>query len=553
MNTAVTAPPYSEPRSVARVTPWQGWWERKRWLLITAEAFVAFVSCLILPFLVRGLNVNPVKRTGAVSGLAALQFRFTALGILLIVAIIVSQRVASGRYYKVVTRLSAASVAGLASGFVAGGTVIALLGTPWPISGTYGDAGSLATWAHSMQHGLPVNKAGSVYPPLPPRTIALWADLFHDGNTLYAFKDLQIIGGAATGPLTYLAWRLHLSPVWALAVGVLPALSLMDTFKPYGQTTLLILLPILAKCLQWLHRIGDASYRQILILSAAFGVTFGLIFLTYSGWFVFSALGTVAAVGILFPWRTALRKGLIFVGATGAIFLAVCGFYLVDLLRGAGTKDQAYGFDAYVDPAFFQLWRTDMPGPVTLWPPPGELGGVGVWTILVFLGLGLALWLGFRKPIVITFVCFFGSAWLMRMWFASKMFVTESVQLWPRTGNQLVYTSFVLTALAIYLFQARIRTLWSDVSARFTDGTARALPGSKSAVIGAMVTLMLLFGTMASSISDRYMPSDENTYRKLTYISQTLEKVNGKCPKYAPKGKCVSLDPQWRKMLTDKK
>jgi hypothetical protein len=367
---------------------------------------------------------------------------------------------------------------------------------------------------------------------------------------LYAFKDLQIIGGAATGPLAYLAWRLHLSPVWALGVGVLPALSLMDTFKPYGQTTLLILLPLLAKCLQWLHRIAEGTYKQILILAAAFGVTFGLVFLTYSGWFIFSAIGTLAALAILFPWRTAALKGLVFVGTTAAIFLAVCGFYLLDLLAGSGTKDQAYGFDAYIDPAFFQLWRTDMPGKVSLWPPPGELGGVGVWTILVFVGLGLALWLGFRKPLVISFVCLFASAWLMRMWFASRMWVTESVQLWPRTGNQLVYTSFVLTGLAIYLFQARIRTLWADLATRYSPGgTIRALPGAKSAVVGAMVTLMLLLGTMASSISDRYMPSDENTYRKLTYISQTLEKVDGSCPKYAPKGKCVPLEAKWKKML----
>ncbi|WP_020519849.1 hypothetical protein [Catelliglobosispora koreensis] len=508
---------------------------QRTWLLITAEAVVAFAACLILPLLMSQAPFNPLKRTGQVSGLATIQIGFIVCGLGLVALLLIARRWREGKYFDLVTRLSSAAIAGLASGFLAAGATLALLGTPWPMFGLNGDSGRIVEWSAAIVDGKVVE---DIYPPLPLYTLGYFAEIFHDGNTAYAFKDLQILGAAVTGPLAYLAWRMVLSPLWALAVGVLPASAFMDSYKPYGQTILIVLLPVLAAFFATLRRTGTQDWKPVLLKGFGFGLLFSAMFLTYSGWFIWAALGSVVAAALLFPWKTGPLKGLAYLGTALATFLLLCGWYLENLLR-SNAKDRAFGFDAYTDPAYFNMWRTDMPGEVPQWPPPGEFGGVHLFTIVLFVGLGISIWLGIKRSVVITAVCVFASAWLLRLWYASHMFSTGTVQLWPRTSNQLLYAGMVLCALAILLIYRQLK-----------DKPVLQNGMRSSAVVGAVCGLLMLFGSVMSSMADRYMPAKDNTYKILPWVSHTVTQLDGSCPKFAPNGQCSKDgDQSWQQMF----
>ncbi|WP_445269274.1 hypothetical protein [Streptomyces sp. DSM 41634] len=514
-----------------------------RGTLLLLEAVVAFGAALVLPLLAVRFKLDPLDRIAQVSGLAAIQLRFALVGLLFIAAVALAMRLRGGRHFDLAARIAAAALAGLASGFVAAGAVVALHGTPWPMFGLNGDSGRIVEWAHAVANGRP--SGSPVYPPAPLHTLGYYAEWFRGGNTAYAFKDLQILGAAAFGPLAYLCWRMLLSPVRALAFGVAPAFALIDAYKPYSQTVLVVLVPVLVAMVVSLSRSAAQGWRPLLLKGAGFGALLGVLFLTYSGWFLWSAAGVLFAALLYFPWRTGRLgrlKGAAFLGASLAAFLVVAGRYLaVMLTEGQTTKDYNFRFDNFTDPAYYLMWRTDMPGKVGEWPPPGEYGGVGLFALVTFVCLGAAIWLGIRRPMVVTVAAMFISAWVMRMYIASHMYETQTVQLYTRTNNQLLYCGLLLCALVVHLVSQRMaaRRAESGAGAESASGTAGAgFPGREGAVIGALCALLLLLGTVSSSMADRYMPAKENTYRILPWVSHTITEQDGSCPQYAPGSTC---------------
>ncbi|MEU9302797.1 hypothetical protein [Streptomyces sp. NPDC048269] len=531
----VTGLPSGGPAAPARPIPAVPGSLRSRGTLLLLEAVVAFAAALVLPVLARGFKLNPLDRIAQVSGLAAIQLRFALVGLLFIAAVALAMRLRRGHHFDLAARIAAAAIAGLASGFVAAGAVVALHGTPWPMFGLNGDSGRIVEWAHAVANGRP--SGSPVYPPAPLYTLGHYAEWFRGGNTAYAFKDLQILGAAAFGPLVYLCWRMLLSPVRALAFGVAPAFALIDAYKPYSQTVLVLLVPVLVAMVVSLRRSGTDGWRPLLLKGAGFGVLLGLLFLTYSGWFLWSAAGVLFAALLYFPWRSGRLKGAAFLGATLASFLVVAGRYLMVMLtEGQTTKDYNFRFDNFTDPAYYLMWRTDMPGKVGDWPPPGEYGGVGLFALVTFVCLGAAIWLGIRRPMVVTIAAMFISAWVMRMYIASHMYETQTVQLYTRTNNQLLYCGLLLCALVAHLVSQRMAAARREAGA---DGTPRAgFPGREGAVIGALCALLLVLGTVSSSMADRYMPAKEGTYRILPWVSHTITEKDGSCPKFAPGGTC---------------
>ncbi|MEU6311837.1 hypothetical protein [Streptomyces sp. NPDC047014] len=502
--------------------------------LLLLEGAVAFAAALLLPLLASGFRLNPLDRIAQVSGLAAIQLRFALVGLLFVAAVVVALRIRKGRHFDLAARLASAGIAGLASGFVAAGAVVALHGTPWPMFGLNGDSGRIVEWAQAVANGRP--SGSPVYPPAPLYTLGYYAEWFRGGNTAYAFKDLQILGAAAFGPLVYLCWRMLLSPVRALAFGVAPAFALIDAYKPYSQTVLVLLVPVLVALVVSLGRSASQAWRPLLLKGAGFGALLGLLFLTYSGWFLWSAAGVFFAAALYFPWRSGRGgrlRGAGFLGATFAAFLVMAGRYLMVMLtEGQTTKDYNFRFDNFTDPAYYLMWRTDMPGKVGDWPPPGEYGGVGLFALVTFVCLGAAIWLGLRKPMVVTIAAMFISAWVMRMYIASHMYETQTVQLYTRTNNQLLYCGLVLCALVAHLVAERLAARKAE------DAATTGFPGREGAVIGALCALLLLLGTVSSAMSDRYMPAKENTYKILPWVSHTITEKDGSCPKYAPGGTC---------------
>lgn len=99
-----------------------GWW-------LAAEGLVATVTALLMTWLARFVQIDPVSRIGQVSGLAALQLRLLLLlAVILLIAI-----PAMRRWTAVPLQLASAAVAGLCTGVTAAGVALALHGTSWPL------------------------------------------------------------------------------------------------------------------------------------------------------------------------------------------------------------------------------------------------------------------------------------------------------------------------------------------------------------------------------------------------------------------------------------
>lgn len=488
--------------------------------LVVGEAVAAVGAALLMVLLAGGVEVDPLDRIGQVSGLAALQFRFAVLGLLALVLVIVAARARFSAHAPLVGRLTAAAASGLFSGLVAGAAVVALNGTAYGLHATYGDSGALVNIAHYIaQHGT----MEANYPPGFPYALRWYSDLTGTPPE-YAIKALQIGTTALVGPIAYLAWRRLLSPLWALGLGVVPVLPLIDPYKPYPNLALVVFVPVLLLLLRRLRRVGELPWRRIALSGAGFGVALGVVFLVYSGWFVWSAPGFAVAALVLFPWR-AWRKGLLLVAVTGVVFAAVSARHLYGiLLASSNIKDTYFYWDTWTEPAYIAMWRSDLPGANPgPWPPPGELGGVGLFTLLAIVGLAASIAVARRRTAVVMLSSVFAGAWAMRFHFGSQMYAEQAVQLYPRSTAELLYCLLLLVGFAVYFGVRRLPA----------GGAVRAGLASPSVAIGALAAMLLLFASAGSSIGDRYMPRVDDSLGHLAMNAQMTRLLDGGCSRYA--------------------
>jgi hypothetical protein len=512
-------------------------------LVPVIEIAISFAAAALVAWTSTFIKVNPLDRVGQVSGLAAIQIRYLACAVPILIAVAVSIRYRGGRWFPVASRLGCAALAGLASGFVAGGVIVALRGTPFALNAGAGDTDILVMWANALHRGgPPAELPPAFYPPLFPQLLRVYM-VATDQPAVYALKDLQIFFTLIAGPTAYLAWRLLLRPGWALGIGVLAALVIIDPYKPYGNFVLVVFVPIVIRYFARLRESADKHPYELIRTAVIYGVVLGVLNLLYAGWFKWFAPGVAIAALVLFPWRQWKRGGLL-VGATLLVIVIVNFSYIKGILELSSAlsdaeaasgishpilPDEYIYFDAATDPAFFTLWKGDLPGTTDPadWPPLGEIGGLGLVTIALFAGAGTALALGRKRTDVITLGTLLGTTWIWRMWTARMMFRTKLVQLWPRTTLAIIYLFLILTGLAVYLIYERRRL-------RADDASPLRAPSS---FVGALVTLTLIFGSMGSSISNRYMPYNSlpRTTGWLAYLAHDAWQKVKAAPETAPK------------------
>jgi hypothetical protein len=478
----------------------------RRWAGASVEVFASFGAAALLTWSAIGIDVNPLERVGQVSGLAAIGLRFTVAVLVLLAGLQVASRWRGGVAFGLASRVVCAVLAGLVTGFVAAGIVVALRGTPWCLNGRFGDAWRLSKWAAAALEG---EAPPFFYPPLPVHAIALYARWF-DLDTPFALKHLQIIGTAAMGPLVYGSWRLLASPPWALGIGVVASLPLIDPYKPYANIVLCVLLPVLVSFFGWMRRAGDVDYRKLIALGVVFGAVVSLLCMTYFGWFQWTAPGAIAAALLMFPYgrKGARLRAACFMGTTVLVLTGIVGPFIWRVLQAPFADDFFY-FDTDTDPAYFAMWRWDLPGPVVQWPPHGELGGVGLFTLVLAAGLGVSVALGRRHVLVTTVGCVLASTWVMRYWYAHRMWATHQVQLYPRTSIELLYGSLILCGYAVYLVARRFDAARGGEPSCWAETELPQRPSAPSNVIGAVCGLALVLGSAGSAIADRYMPAKE--------------------------------------------
>ncbi|HEX6871306.1 MAG TPA: hypothetical protein VF163_09445 [Micromonosporaceae bacterium] len=525
---------HRQPGPVARPQHWRR--AVRRAGLGLAEIVTAVGVALLFLAWSNTINVDPMVRIGQVAGLAQLQLAFAVAALVLVLGLALAHRLTNRRGRALATRIACAAVAGLSTGVVAGGMVVALRQTPYGLWAGGGDYGWILQWVGDAQAGIALPR---YYPPGIIWLIQWWSNL-SGLPPVYAVKGIQLILTALFGPAAYLAWRLVLGPGWALAIGVVAMLPLIEPVKPYPQLSLVVLMPVLVALLRRVRHIDALAPLPAALIGLAYGLGLGLLFLLYHGWFVWCAAGVVAAFAIVAPWRRLPRPDrlwqplLALLGTTIASFLIITWPWLVGLLtETGGANDQYFYFDTDTDPAYFAMWLNDRPGAVGVWPPLGELGHVSLFPLLLVTGVGLALWLGWRRTVVICLGLVAVGAWLIRMWLAGRSYVTLTVALYPRTTAVLLYLTLALTGFAIHLAAG---AGWQRLAR--TGVAPRRVP---TAI--ALIPLLLLFALAGSATVDHYLPGPRGSPGEFALVAQLRRQLDGQCPIYGAGRGCGNGPP----------
>ena len=530
----------------------------RRWAPVAGEWAAGLVPALLFTYWARSIHDNPIARSGQISGLADLQFRLTLLGLPVLVLAGWAAVRGSARTRELAVRLASPAVAGLVSGFLAGGQVFMLRGTPYPINGISGDTGNLVYWSNQVIH---TGTFDNIYPPGIPHIAAWLAEAFYNNQTDLVFKPMLIVLTALSCPLVYLAWRMVLRPLPALGIAVLCGVALYLPYKQYSPLILLLLVPVIAKLAQWLRGSPAFSVRGAVLRGLWLGVMLSVLFLLYSGWHVWTFPGVVALVLCFFPWRRAggagRLRGLLLLVGTSVSFLAISGGYTLKMLSATSTKDLWCSQITLTQPAYigelpFNGIQWNQPG---LFPNfAGTFTGLDFYTVAMIAGLGLAVALGLRRPAVAGLVACFGGSWLLRFYFAERMVRDQNVRLFPHTTFVIQYTLTALAIIACVLVAERLGALTRAISLLSQDRAARvpglpALPrldAVRFASVGAMAALLLAGGLAGSALTDQYLPTppSEHTAGSLAWSAHQLRKPDGQCPEFANKGVCTSLPAQ---------
>ena len=306
-----------------------------RWsgvVLGLAEALIAIGLAIGFMLWSLTIDVDPMSRRGQVSGLAQLQFRLALCVLALVVGLVVAQRLLRGRHRRVLVAVGCAAVAGLATGLVGGGIAVALRGTPYGLWAGDGDYAWILYWVNRMA-GPPAGPG--LLPAAVPGPAAV------SGRTsgqpaVYVVKPVQLVGTALFGPAAYLSWRLVLRPGWALGIGLVAAFPFIEPVKPYTQVTLVMLVPVLIALLRRVRRADGATPVGAAWTGVRYGAGLAVLFLLYSGWFVWGAPGVLVAFALLAPWRRATGRALLLAGSAVAVFLALCW----SIRAGPGRPDR---------------------------------------------------------------------------------------------------------------------------------------------------------------------------------------------------------------------
>jgi galactan 5-O-arabinofuranosyltransferase len=516
---------------------------RQRVMGVLLEALAAATTIVVFLAWCRVIKQNPLIRTSQVSGMAKIDLRFLVMGFVMIGATLVAERFGPPLLRRYAQQMACAAFAALASSLVAGGVLFALNGTPYGILAGGSDFGWIAEWIEQYKQ---TGSIPSHYPPLP--IYFIWAAVATSGEPVaIVTKPLEIIGTAVFGPLVYFCWRMLLKPIWALAIGVVAMLPFIEPFKVYAHLVLVVFVPVMIKFFTVIRRSDQISRRAAAWCGAAFGAGFALLFLSYSGWFVWALPGAVVTFALVAPWRTAPNRPLLLAGTALAVFLPLSWIHLRGLLSPTGgLSDDWQYFDTRTEPAYIAMWRNDSGagvGPV--WPPLGELGNVGVFSVLLVAGLALALVFGWRRTPVIAICSTLAGAWLLRLYLAGKMWESGRVRLYPRTTQIILYLLLILIGFAIYYGSQRIQALYQrlidgdDAKGASTPTTSHGF--GRGMPLGVMLApLLLLFLFIGSATVDRLMPANRpGTDAYAIWISHATKLPDGTCPTYGRGLSCV--------------
>lgn len=487
---------------------------------VVLEALVALATLGIVFWSGEGIGANPLDRLGQVSILAAMHFRVALLALSIVAIVAILWRFDRSRPWHAAVLWPAATA--LVTGFYGSVVAVTQRGTDWPIGGDGGDIGAIREWILDSIHGTGGVPPG--YPPLFPAMIerlTRWngAD---PGSIMHHAQFTMVL---AMGPIAYFAWRIIMPPMPAAAFAIVVGANFVEPYKPYAALSLVVMVPVLAAYVLHTRLIPMRRPRANAMVGALLGASIGLMTILYSGWLFWVAPGVFVLLVAVTPWRRAGWRVAAFHVAGLLAFLAMTSTYLVSFARmEEPLKDTFFYFDTYIDPAYFAMWRGGQGGYDGPWPPFGEFGGVGLFTVLLVLAMGAALALRPRNPVVLVGVAMFASSWVMRFQVAQHMWQEQAVQLYPRTS----YTLYLAAMVAAMVLVCHV--------ARRLERTTEPRPLAAS--FGVFLIVVVLGVSAASAGADRHMPRDDETIASLAWRAYEQRNPDGTCPDFGADPAC---------------
>lgn len=407
-------------------------------------------------------------------------------------------------------------------------TAMSLKGTPLASGDIRGDLLGMVDFAqYAKEHGWSgdLRASGDFYPPVWTTIVGNLARILNlDAIEIYKPAEFILL---IIGPLaTLYIWK-KLTPSWvALLISIFFASTQVYYWKNIPLHLLIPLIIISVKRVSSL-----IENRKSLILDHLQGFVIGILILTYFGnfWWGILAMMGISLVTLFAKNRSKfLKRQTIFYLSAGTslipptigsileisipllyvIFIAMIFINLrIENYSMAKYKNLIIGTLIPISYLIaFVTFRTNddwFEGDVASANPtlkiPFSFDGVNLIFILLFLVIFVtALQIDWFKSTAIILVGFCISALLMRYFIASRMQVTNLVDLWPRSSELFNYSFYLIILLSV--LAAGQLALELIVSNDLFDFTKHRM----SHILYSLILVMfILFGSISNSLGDR--------------------------------------------------
>jgi hypothetical protein len=409
---------------------------------------------------------------------------------------------------------------------------MSLKGTPLASGDIRGDLLGMVDFAqYAKENGWTgdLRASGDFYPPVWPTIVGNIARIL-DVNAIQIYKPAELVL-LIIGPLaTFFIWK-KLTPVWvALTISINLAALQHHYFFYWKFIPLYVLIPILILLIK--KASIEVADKRSELFDHIYGFVVGMLILTYFGnyWWAILFMMTLSFLTFFSKNREIVQKrqtiyylgaGLALVPPTvGSIleisisFLYATFIILIVLNYIIEKKPKIAIFKNYFTSAIivalyllaFLFFRTNddwFEGYVATANPtlrsPFSIGGLDLLFILSFIVLFvISLRVTWLKDISIVLIGFCISALIMRYFIASRMQVTNLVDLWPRSNDLFLYAFNLIILLTVL---GAIQSIFHFASSNnvFKDVFEKK---NNSFYISAIV-LFIIYGSLSNVLGDR--------------------------------------------------
>lgn len=230
------------------------------------------LSYLMMFLVGYNFDFDPLDPIGQTSALAFGQLVFwTAAGLSLILLLFTSKK--SNWSSKKLSRIFLITISSLITGTISGTAVLSLNGTPWYFGAPKGDLGVLMFLSNIA---IDIGWSGSLYPPAWPTIVGNLSEFL--GVAVFdSYKPISLIAGPIFAGITLILFRLAFPPVLAELSAVFSAFTFGDSnWKSAGTYWILLTLLILIKRIWEIENEERIYDRKSRLGNLGLGFFFGL-------------------------------------------------------------------------------------------------------------------------------------------------------------------------------------------------------------------------------------------------------------------------------------